>query len=39
MKSTFILIDLIDLIFKRLDIFNIKRGWFFKIKERKEEYI
>ena len=32
--------DLIDLMSRRLDIFfNIKEGWFFKIKEREEEYI
>jgi len=31
--------DLIDLMFKRLDIFNIKEGWFFKIEEREGEYI
>jgi hypothetical protein len=32
-------IDLIDLMFKRLNIFNIKEGWFFKMEEREEEYI
>ena len=31
--------DLIDLMFKRLDIFNIKEGWFFKIEEREGEDI
>jgi len=31
--------DLMDLIFKRLDIFNMKKGWFFKIEEREGEYI
>ena len=31
--------NLIDLIFKYLDIFNIKKEQFFKIKERREKYI
>jgi len=28
-----------DLMSKRLDIFDIKEGWFFKIEERGGEYI
>ena len=28
-----------DLMSKRLDIFDIKEGWFFKIKEREKKYI
>jgi len=28
-----------DLMFKRLNIFDIKKGWFFKIEEREGEYI
>ena len=28
-----------DLMFKRLNIFDIKEGWFFKIEEREGEYI
>ena len=39
MKQTSILIDLTDLMSKRLDIFDIKEGWFFKIEEREGEYI
>ena len=31
--------DLIDLMFRRLDIFDIKEGWFFKMEEREGEYI
>jgi len=31
--------DLMDLMFRRLDIFNIKEGWFFKMEERGGEYI
>ena len=39
MKQTFILMDLIDLMSRRLDIFNMKEGWFFKMEEREGEYI
>jgi hypothetical protein len=28
-----------DLMSRRLDIFDIKEGWFFKIEERGREYI
>ena len=31
--------DLMDLMFRRLDIFDMKEGWFFKIEEREGEYI
>jgi len=31
--------DLIDLMSRRLDIFDIKEGWFFKMEEREGEYI